>query len=50
MAIGALEALTAAGRAEKTLVVGIDCIPDTTTLIRDGRILASADFSPHDQS
>jgi len=49
MAIGAVEALTAAGR-EKTLVVGIDCIPDATVLIRDGKILASADFSPHDQA
>jgi ribose transport system substrate-binding protein len=50
MAIGAVEALTAAGRAEKTLVVGTDCIPDATALIRDGKILASADFSPHDQA
>ena len=50
MAIGAVEALTAAGRAEKTLVVGIDCIPDATAMIRDGKILASADFSPHDQA
>lgn len=50
MAIGAVEALKAAGRAEKTLVVGIDCIPDATALIRDGKILASADFSPHDQA
>ena len=49
MAIGAVEALTAAGR-EKTLVVGIDCIPDATALMRDGKILASADFSPHDQA
>jgi ABC-type sugar transport system substrate-binding protein len=49
MAIGAVEALTAAGRG-KTLVVGIDCIPDATALIRDGKILASADFSPHDQA
>jgi ribose transport system substrate-binding protein len=50
MAIGAVEALTAAGRAGKTLVVGTDCIPDATALIRDGKILASADFSPHDQA
>jgi ribose transport system substrate-binding protein len=50
MAIGAVEALTAAGRADKTLVVGIDCIPDATAMIRDGKILASADFSPHDQA
>jgi ribose transport system substrate-binding protein len=50
MAIGAVEALTRTGRAEKTLVVGIDCIPDATALIRDGKILASADFSPHDQA
>jgi ribose transport system substrate-binding protein len=50
MAIGAVEALTAAARIEKTLVVGIDCIPDATALIRDGKILASADFSPHDQA
>jgi ribose transport system substrate-binding protein len=50
MAIGAVEALTAAGRADKTLVVGIDCIPDATALIRDSKILASADFSPHDQA
>ena len=49
MAIGALKALTAAGRAEKTLVVGIDCSPDATALIRDGKMLASADFSLHDQ-
>jgi ribose transport system substrate-binding protein len=50
MAIGVVEALAGAGRAEKTLVVGIDCIPDATALIRDGRILASAEFSPHDQA
>jgi ribose transport system substrate-binding protein len=50
MAIGAVEALAAAGRAENTRVVGIDCIPDATALIRDGKILASADFSPHDQA
>jgi ribose transport system substrate-binding protein len=50
MAIGAVEVLTAAGRADKTLVAGIDCIPDATALVRDGKILASADFSPHDQA
>src|SRR5215470_1356310 len=50
MAIGAVEALAAAGRADKTVVAGIDCIPDATALVRDGKLLASADFSPHDQA
>jgi ribose transport system substrate-binding protein len=49
MAVGVAEALQAAGRGGKTKVVGIDAIPDGATAILAGRMLASADFSGHDQ-
>jgi ribose transport system substrate-binding protein len=50
MAVGVVEALTSAGRADKTLVTGVDVIADAATLIRDGRMFASADYSLHDQA
>ncbi len=50
MAVGVVEALTTAGRANKTLVVGIDVIPDAAALIKEGRLFASADYSLHDQA
>jgi ribose transport system substrate-binding protein len=49
MAVGIVEALEAAGRGGKTKVVGIDAIPDAADAILKGRMLASADFSGHDQ-
>lgn len=49
MAVGIVEALEAAGRGGKTKVVGIDAIPDGAEAILKGRMLASADFSGHDQ-
>lgn len=50
MAVGVVEALTSAGRADKTLVTGVDVISDAATLIRDGKMFASADYSLHDQA
>jgi ribose transport system substrate-binding protein len=50
MAVGVVETLAAAGRADKTLVTGIDVIPDAAALIRDGKMFASADYSLHDQA
>jgi ribose transport system substrate-binding protein len=49
MAVGVAEALQGAGRLARTKVVGIDAIPDAAAAIRDGRMLASADFNGHDQ-
>jgi len=49
MAVGVAEALVAAGRGGKTAVVGIDAIPDGAAAILKGQMLASADFSGHDQ-
>ncbi len=49
MAVGVVEALEAAGRGGKTRVVGIDAIPDAVQAILKGRLLASADYSGHDQ-
>lgn len=49
MAVGVAEALAAAGRSGKTKVVGIDAVPDGAAAIEAGRMLASADFSGHDQ-
>ncbi len=50
MAVGVAEALEAAGRGGKTKVVGIDAIPDGATAVLAGKMLASADFSGHDQA
>jgi len=50
MAVGVSEALEAAGRGGKTKVVGIDAIPDGAAAILSGKLLASADFSGHDQA
>jgi ribose transport system substrate-binding protein len=49
MAVGVVEALEAAGRGGQTLVVGIDAIPDGAAKIKEGAMLATADFSGHDQ-
>ncbi len=49
MAVGVSEALVAAGRGGKTNVVGIDAVPDGAAAIDAGKMLASADFSGHDQ-
>ena len=43
MALGALQALDAAGR--RTTVVGVNAIPEAIAAIKDGRLLATADFS-----
>ena len=50
MAVGVVETLAAAGRAGKTLVVGVDVIPDAVALIKEGKMFASADYSLHDQA
>ena len=50
MAVGIVEALIAAGRGDKTVVSGVDVISDAASLIRDGKMLASADYSLHDQA
>jgi ribose transport system substrate-binding protein len=50
MAVGIAEALAAAGRGDKTKVVGIDGIPDATAAIASGKMFATADFSGHDQA
>jgi len=50
MAVGVVEALESAGRGGKTLVVGIDVIPDAVAMIKSGKLLASADYSLHDQA
>jgi ribose transport system substrate-binding protein len=42
MALGALEALDAAGRA--SLVVGVNALPEAIAAIKAGRLLATADF------
>lgn len=47
MAVGVVEAASAAGRAVK--VVGIDCIPDALAAIKEGRMLGSMDTQPHAQ-
>lgn len=43
MALGALDALHAAGR--KAVVSGVNAIPEAVAAIRDGAMLASADFN-----
>ena len=43
MALGALRALDAAGR--KATVVGVNAIPEAIEAIREGRLLATADFN-----
>lgn len=43
MAIGVLDALAAAGR--EALVVGANAIPQAVAAIREGRMLATADFN-----
>lgn len=50
MAVGVVEALISAGRGDKTLVTGVDVISDAATLLRDGKMFASADYSLHDQA
>jgi ribose transport system substrate-binding protein len=50
MAVGIAEALAAAGRGDKTKVIGIDGIPDATAAIAAGKMFATADFSGHDQA
>ena len=50
MAVGVVEAMASAGRGGKTLVVGVDGIPDAAALIRGGKMFASADYSLHDQA
>lgn len=43
MALGAVAAIKAAGRSGEVIVVGFDNIPAVQTLIRDGKVLATAD-------
>jgi ribose transport system permease protein len=41
MALGAMEAIDAAGRLDRILVIGFDAIPDALANIRSGRMLGS---------
>ncbi len=41
MALGALEAVAAAGRLDRISIIGFDAIPDAVTNIRSGRLLGS---------
>src|SRR5882724_3489920 len=50
MALGALSAVRAAGRAGKTLVVGYDNINAVKPMLKDGRILATADQHAAEQA
>jgi ribose transport system substrate-binding protein len=43
MALGVLDALHAAG--QRSAVVGVNAIPEAIAAIRDGRMLATADFN-----
>jgi ABC-type sugar transport system substrate-binding protein len=43
MAMGAIEAIDAAGRMKATKVVGIDANPDSSKSIQEGRLFASID-------
>jgi ribose transport system substrate-binding protein len=43
MALGAVAAVKSAGRGEDVLIVGFDNIPAVQELIREGRVLATAD-------
>ena len=43
MALGALQALDAAGR--KCIVVGVNAVPEAITAVKQGRLLATADFN-----
>lgn len=49
MAVGIAEALASSNREGKTVVVGVDAIPDGAAAVLAGRMLASADFSGFDQ-
>jgi ribose transport system substrate-binding protein len=49
MALGAVEALHAAGRLKETKVTGMDGNADAAQAILDGRLFATADYSGHDQ-
>jgi ribose transport system substrate-binding protein len=49
MALGAVEALHAAGRLKDTKVTGMDGNADAAQAILDGRLFATADYSGHDQ-
>ena len=41
MALGALEAVAAAGRLDSMRIIGFDAVPDAITNIRSGRLLGS---------
>ena len=45
MALGSLEALTEAGRAQGVKVVGINGIPQAISAVESGRLLATEDYS-----
>jgi D-allose transport system substrate-binding protein len=47
MALAASEAVAAAGKQGKVLIVGTDLIDDAKTAIKDGRLDASVAFSPY---
>jgi ribose transport system substrate-binding protein len=48
MALGALEAIAAAGRSERIRVVGFDALEDARKAIAAGRMEASVAQSPRD--
>ncbi|RPJ06334.1 MAG: sugar ABC transporter substrate-binding protein, partial [Deltaproteobacteria bacterium] len=43
MAMGAIEAIDAAGRMKEIKVIGIDANPDASRSIQEGRLFASID-------
>ena len=47
MALGALEAIEAAGRLDEILIIGCDCINDTLDAMKAGKIEASISEPPH---
>ena len=50
MALGAIEAIAAAGRAGKIMVFGIDAIPDALQSIKEGKLTATLNSDPYNQA
>ncbi len=47
MALGAMEAIEAAGRIDRIKIVGCDCIDDTIDAMKEGKIAASVSEPPY---
>ncbi len=50
MALGAVEAIEAAGRTGEMVVVGIDAIPDALRSIKEGKLTATLNSDPYKQA